>query len=56
MNIWDDEWGEQGEDWSGGGALQKRFVESGNQLGVSLYELDPGTSSSTTRITGPRNS
>jgi uncharacterized cupin superfamily protein len=42
VNVWDDEWGEQQEDWSGGGALQKRFVASGNQLGASLYELDPG--------------
>jgi uncharacterized cupin superfamily protein len=42
MNVWADEWGEQGEDWSGGGALQKRFVESGHQLGASLYELGPG--------------
>ena len=42
MNVWGDEWGEQGEDWSGGGALQKRLVESGHRLGASLYELDPG--------------
>src|SRR5437763_11909017 len=42
MNVWDEEWGEQGEDWSGGGALQKGFVESGHLLGASLYELDPG--------------
>ena len=42
MNVWDDDWGEQPEDWSGGGALQKRFVESGQMLGMSLYELDPG--------------
>jgi uncharacterized cupin superfamily protein len=42
VNVWDDEWGEQPEDWSGGGALQRRFVESGHELGASLYELDPG--------------
>jgi uncharacterized cupin superfamily protein len=42
MNVWDDEWGEQPQDWSGGGALQKRLVESGHLLGASLYELDPG--------------
>ncbi|HEY2542424.1 MAG TPA: cupin domain-containing protein [Gaiellaceae bacterium] len=42
MNIWDDEWGEQGEDWSGGGGLAKRLVPSGPQLGASVYELGPG--------------
>lgn len=42
MNIWGDEWGEQDEDWSGGGALSKRLVESGPMLGASLYELGPG--------------
>jgi uncharacterized cupin superfamily protein len=42
VNIWDDEWGEQPEDWSGGGALQKRFVPSGPELGATLYELGPG--------------
>lgn len=42
MNIWDDEWGEQGEDWSGGGALTKRLVPRGPLLGASLYELGPG--------------
>ncbi len=41
VNIWDDEWGEQPEDWSGGGALQKRFVPSGPELGATLYELGP---------------
>ena len=29
MNIWDDAWGEQDEDWSGGGALAKRLVDRG---------------------------
>jgi uncharacterized cupin superfamily protein len=43
MNIWDDNWGEQQEDWSGGGALSKRLVESGPFLGASLYELERGT-------------
>jgi uncharacterized cupin superfamily protein len=42
MNIWDDEWGEQGEDWSGGGGLAKRLVPSGPVLGASLYELERG--------------
>ena len=42
MNIWDDDWGEQPEDWSGGGALQKRLVDRGPLLGASVYELGPG--------------
>ena len=42
MNIWDDAWGEQDEDWSGGGALTKRLVGRGPMLGASLYELGPG--------------
>ena len=42
-NIWDDAWGEQQEDWSGGGGL----VEAARPrqrplLGASLYELGPG--------------
>jgi uncharacterized cupin superfamily protein len=41
-SIWDDAWGEQREDWSGGGSLQKRLVPSGPSLGASLYELAPG--------------
>ena len=41
-NIWSDEWGEQGEDWSGGGALSKRLVPAGPFLGASVYELGPG--------------
>jgi uncharacterized cupin superfamily protein len=41
-NIWDDAWGEQEEDWSGGGGLGKRLVPSGPLLGASLYELGPG--------------
>jgi uncharacterized cupin superfamily protein len=42
MNIWTDDWGEQAEDWSGGGALVKRLVPRGPFLGASLYELGPG--------------
>jgi uncharacterized cupin superfamily protein len=44
MNIWADDWGEQEEDWSGGGALAKRLVPAGygHLLGATLYELDPG--------------
>jgi uncharacterized cupin superfamily protein len=42
MNIWDNSWGEQGEDWSGGGGLAKRLVPSGPLLGASLYELERG--------------
>jgi uncharacterized cupin superfamily protein len=42
-NIWDEAWGEQREDWSGGGGLGKRLVPGGdNLLGASLYELRPG--------------
>jgi uncharacterized cupin superfamily protein len=43
MNIWDDHWGEQEEDWSGGGALSKRLVPGGGPLlGATLYELERG--------------
>ena len=42
MNVFDDDWGDQGEDWSGGGGRSKRLVPSGPDLGASLYELDPG--------------
>lgn len=42
MNVWDDEWGEQDEDWSGGGALQKQLVPRGPKLGASLFELGRG--------------
>jgi len=42
MNVWDDEWGEQGEDWSGVGGRSKRLVPSGPMLGASLYELECG--------------
>jgi uncharacterized cupin superfamily protein len=42
MNIWDEAWGDQPEDWSGGGGRSKRLVPSGRALGASLYELGPG--------------
>jgi uncharacterized cupin superfamily protein len=41
-NIWSDDWGEQGEDWSGGGGLGKRLVPPGPFLGASLYEFERG--------------
>jgi uncharacterized cupin superfamily protein len=41
-NIWDEAWGEQHEDWSGGGAMQTRLVPMGPSLGASLYELGHG--------------
>jgi uncharacterized cupin superfamily protein len=41
-NIWDDAWGEQEEDWAGGGGKAKRLVARGPFLGLSLYELAPG--------------
>jgi len=42
VNVFDDDWGDQGEDWSGGGGRSKRLVPSGPELGASLYELGPG--------------
>jgi uncharacterized cupin superfamily protein len=43
-SIWNDEWGEQDEDWSGGGGRSKRLPRAAERpgLGVTLYELDPG--------------
>jgi uncharacterized cupin superfamily protein len=43
-NIWSDDWDEQGEDWSGGGAVSKRLPRADERpgLGVTVYELDPG--------------
>src|ERR1051325_6710606 len=42
-NVFDDDWGEQQEDWSGGGALSKRLVPGGGPLlGATLYELERG--------------
>lgn len=40
-NIWSDDWGEQEEDWSGGGGLGKSLPR-GAELGASVYELGPG--------------
>jgi uncharacterized cupin superfamily protein len=43
-NIWSDDWGEQDDDWSGGGVVAKRLPRAAERpgLGVTLYELDPG--------------
>jgi uncharacterized cupin superfamily protein len=43
-NIWSDEWPEQSEDWSGGGAKAKRLPRAAEQpgLGATVYELEPG--------------
>ena len=42
-NMYDNDWGEQDEDWSGGGALSKRLVPGGGPfLGATLYELGRG--------------
>ena len=40
-NVWSDEW-EPSDDWSGGGGRNKRLPR-GDVLGVSVYELDPGS-------------
>ncbi len=40
-NVWSDEWGEQGHDWSGGGGRGKPLA-LGDELGATVYELDPG--------------
>jgi uncharacterized cupin superfamily protein len=42
-NVFGGDWDEL-DDWSGGGAKSKRLVESGPQLGASVYELGPGNS------------
>jgi uncharacterized cupin superfamily protein len=42
VNVFDDEWSKQPEDWSGGGGKSKRLVGSGPLLGASVYELGPG--------------
>jgi uncharacterized cupin superfamily protein len=44
MNVWNDDWGDQQEDWSDGGALSKRLTSGSwkRRLGATLYELDPG--------------
>ena len=43
-NIWSDEWGEQPEDWSGGGGRSKRLPRAAERpgLGLTVYEFDPG--------------
>ena len=43
-NIWSDEWGEQDEDWSGGGGRGKRLPRAAERpgLGATVYELGPG--------------
>lgn len=41
-NIWSDDWGEQPEDWSGGGGFARGLVPSGPFLGASVYELGTG--------------
>lgn len=41
MNVFADEW-DALDDWSGGGAKSKRLVQSGPQLGATVYELGPG--------------
>ena len=43
-NIWSDDWGAQGEDWSGGGGRSKRLPRADERpgLGATVYELDPG--------------
>jgi uncharacterized cupin superfamily protein len=41
-NIWTDDWGEQGEDWSGGGGLRRQLVPRGPFLGASVYEFERG--------------
>jgi uncharacterized cupin superfamily protein len=40
-NVFADNW-DQTDDWSGGGAKSTRLVESGPQLGATVYELGPG--------------
>jgi uncharacterized cupin superfamily protein len=43
-NIWSDDWGEQDEDWSGGGAVAKRLPRAAERpgLGATVYELGRG--------------
>lgn len=43
-NVWSNEWGEQPEDWSGGGGRSKRLPRAAVRpsLGATVYELDPG--------------
>lgn len=39
-NVWTDEW-DSDDDWSGGGAQATRLPR-GDQLGATLYQLEPG--------------
>jgi uncharacterized cupin superfamily protein len=39
-NIWTDDW-ESNDDWSGGGAQAKRLPRR-EQLGATVYQLEPG--------------
>jgi uncharacterized cupin superfamily protein len=39
-NVWTDEW-ESDDDWSGGGAEAKRLPR-GEQIGATVYQLEPG--------------
>ena len=39
-NIWTHQW-EFDDDWSGGGAQSKRLPR-GDQIGATVYELEPG--------------
>ena len=39
-NIWTDDW-EADDDWSGGGAEAKRLPR-GEQIGATVYQLEPG--------------
>jgi len=43
-NIWSNAWGEQGEDWSGGGGTSKRLPRAPERpgLGATVSELGPG--------------
>jgi uncharacterized cupin superfamily protein len=41
-NVFGNEWDAE-DDWSGGGGKTRHLVDSGPQLGASLYELGPGS-------------
>jgi len=41
-NVFDDDWGEQPEDWAGGGGRSKPLVDRGPLLGATVYEFEPG--------------
>ena len=43
-NIWSEEWGEQPEDWSGGGGRSKQLPRATERpgLGLTIYEFEPG--------------